>query len=90
MTSQSHRQWYTLESGNIWETVLDRDNNRRLTGSDTAYLIAAVVMTFSVLKGHSPIAGFPTAIFHIFGMLCSPFASAELLVMLCTVVSGRI
>jgi len=45
-----------------------------------AYLIAAIVMTLSVLEGHSPIANLFSVIFRICGMLLGPSASAELVV----------
>jgi len=45
-----------------------------------SYLIAAVLITLSVLEGHSPIASLLIAIFHVCGALHGPFASAELLV----------
>jgi len=50
------------------------------TLSYTAYPVAAIVMTLSVLEGHSSIACLSSMIFRIFGALCGPSASAELLV----------
>jgi len=71
------------KSGNISETVLDRDNNRPLREcykSEMAYLLAAIVMTLSVLEGHSILQAFSCAIFGISGPSRGPSASAELLV----------
>ena len=45
-----------------------------------AYLIVAIVMTLSILEGHSLLPAFSSAIFCIYGTLRGPSASAELLV----------
>jgi len=52
-----------------------------LDASSSAYLIAAIVMTLSVLEGHSAIESlFSSAIINIFGASHGPCASAKLLV----------
>jgi len=45
-----------------------------------AYLIAATVMTLTVLEGHSLLQAFSSAIFRICGVSHGPSAPAELLV----------
>jgi len=42
-----------------------------------AYLIATIVMTLSVLKGHFTMQAFSSVIFHICVMLHGPSASAS-------------
>jgi len=62
-----------------------------LTGSDnsyTAYLITAIVMTLSVLEGHSSIASLfkcGRRLFRVCGASHGPSASAELFVIISTV-----
>jgi len=45
------------------------------------FLIAAIVVTLSVLEGHFPIASIFKCNIFICGASCGPFASAELFVL---------
>jgi len=83
-----HRQSCIMKSGFVSETVLythvvttGHEQEVILSVTYTAYLIAAIVMTLSVLEGHSPLQAFSSAIFRICVASCGPYASAALLVL---------
>jgi len=78
-------------SGKFWQrlgtemTSLDlkwRSRLSRLNGGNSQVycLIAAIVMTLSVIKCHILLQAFSSAIFHICGTSHNPSVSAELLV----------
>ena len=79
-----------MPSKNLWEiSYLPLVSVLSFATNNMSYLISAIVMTLSVLKGHSPIACLSLCDISCLWHVCGLSASAELFIFHCMHLCGR-